>query len=145
MIAPEFIAVGDLPEHVEWRAALVCATDQSGRFLFQLRDDLPHVVGGGKWCLFGGGVEQGESLIEAARREFHEETGILLAPEDLEPLAVVASSSAQRGVLYAYRSLRPIVPDQIRLGEGAGFALLTMTQAQGYDLVASTRQILTVL
>lgn len=46
---------------------------QDNRVLLTLRDDLP------VWCLPGGAVEAGESLMEAAVRETQEETGIEVA------------------------------------------------------------------
>jgi 8-oxo-dGTP pyrophosphatase MutT (NUDIX family) len=38
-----------------------------------------------RWITPGGGIDAGESPIEAAIRELHEETGILVDPEDLGP------------------------------------------------------------
>jgi len=43
--------------------------------LLQHRDDRPGLRDSGLWVLPGGGVEVGESLIEAVQREFLEETG----------------------------------------------------------------------
>jgi len=51
-------------------AAVNVAVIQDGKILLTKRDDF-HV-----WCLPSGGVEEGESLAEAAIRETKEETGI---------------------------------------------------------------------
>jgi len=48
--------------------------DAEGRILLQLRSDNGH------WGLPGGGVEPGESLTRALRREVEEETGYLVEP-----------------------------------------------------------------
>ena len=65
--------------------------------LLQEREGRLHVLlgrkrrgfGKGNIVLPGGKIEQGESARQAAVREFSEETGLLLAPEDLEPAAQV--------------------------------------------------------
>jgi 8-oxo-dGTP pyrophosphatase MutT (NUDIX family) len=44
-----------------------------GRYLLQLRDDLPHIWYPGHWGFFGGSVEPGEDESEALRRELFEE------------------------------------------------------------------------
>lgn len=43
-------------------------------------------LAGGRWGLPGGGMERGESAEAAALRELREETGIVAAPKDLQPL-----------------------------------------------------------
>lgn len=43
------------------------------------------------WCTVGGGIEEGESIEQAALREIHEEAGI--APEEIELGPVVWQSS----------------------------------------------------
>ncbi len=47
----------------------------------------PHGYGEGEWTLAGGGVEQGETLHQAMRREIAEELGLILE-EELEQLPV---------------------------------------------------------
>ena len=53
-------------------AAAVLVLDD-GRYLLQLRDDIPDIWYPGHWGLFGGGVEAGEDELTALRRELHEE------------------------------------------------------------------------
>ena len=50
--------------------ACVIILNKAGQILLQKRDEEPEM---GKWVLFGGGVEPGETEIEAARREIKEE------------------------------------------------------------------------
>jgi 8-oxo-dGTP pyrophosphatase MutT (NUDIX family) len=44
-----------------------------GRFLFQLRDDIPNIVMPGRWGFFGGHIEPGEDADTAIVRELEEE------------------------------------------------------------------------
>jgi 8-oxo-dGTP pyrophosphatase MutT (NUDIX family) len=46
---------------------------QQGKFLCQLRDDIPHIRYPGCWGLFGGFVEPDETPEEAITRELQEE------------------------------------------------------------------------
>ena len=52
-------------------AAILLAAD--GRYVLQLRDDVPHIWYPGHWGLFGGSIDPGESEREALRRELREE------------------------------------------------------------------------
>lgn len=62
----------------------VVLLDPEGRVAL-MRASLPGVAGEeGCWFTVGGGVEPGESLMEAARREVREETG--LEPDELGPV-----------------------------------------------------------
>ena len=47
--------------------------DQEGRFLLQHRDNIAGIVEPDRWSLFGGGVEENETLTEALERELLEE------------------------------------------------------------------------
>lgn len=124
----------DFPVFGAWRTpgpgagALVYAVDAEARVLMQLRDDRPHLAGAGFWAPFGGGVEAGETLRDAAIREFREETGITLPPEALRPFGRCLSTRSSRARLYAFVTRLDVQPDAIRVGEGAGFAFYTARQ-----------------
>ena len=55
------------------RAAKAIITDYQGRYLFQLRDDIPTITFPGYWGLFGGALESMETPILAIKRELYEE------------------------------------------------------------------------
>ncbi len=65
------------PDH--FAAALLL--DDQGRYLMQIRDDVPHILHPGALGLFGGGIEAGEVADGAVRRELDEEIGFV--PGDL--------------------------------------------------------------
>lgn len=46
------------------------------KYVLQLRDDRPDVAAAGQWSLFGGGLNEGETPLEAMRRELKEELSI---------------------------------------------------------------------
>jgi 8-oxo-dGTP pyrophosphatase MutT (NUDIX family) len=52
-------------------AAILVDTD--GRYLLQLRDDVPHIWYPAHWGAFGGSVEAGEDELTALQRELEEE------------------------------------------------------------------------
>ena len=47
--------------------------NNQNEFLFQLRDNNYNVIEPGRWALFGGGIEKGETSLEGAKREIAEE------------------------------------------------------------------------
>lgn len=55
--------------------------DQHGRYLTQIRDEIPGILHPGALGLFGGAVEPGETADQAMRRELAEEIGFV--PDDL--------------------------------------------------------------
>ena len=124
----------------DYRGAVIIPHDEGGRVLLQLRD-LQAPVHPGEWGLFGGGVEPGERLGEAAAREFEEETGLHRAPAEFRPFARIVSPRSRRP-LYAFTIALREGPDVIRLGEGAGFGLFAPAQFASLTMVGATRLLL---
>ncbi|MCL1870779.1 MAG: NUDIX domain-containing protein [Promicromonosporaceae bacterium] len=65
------------------RAARVVVIDDAGRALLVEGHDADQ-PDRHWWFTVGGGIEPGESDVDAALRELREETGLMLAPADLE-------------------------------------------------------------
>jgi 8-oxo-dGTP pyrophosphatase MutT (NUDIX family) len=74
--------------------------DGLGRVLLVQAQDRGNPEFGTVWELPGGGVEQDESLAEAAIRELREETGLIIARSS------VPDPSWHRDVIYTYRGVR---------------------------------------
>jgi len=71
-----------LTEPILRRTARVLPVNGRGEVLL-LQDQDPAVPGVLRWGTAGGGVDEGESLLEAAVRELREETGIVANAEQL--------------------------------------------------------------
>lgn len=65
-----------------------------------------------QWCLPGGWCDEGESPREGAVREVQEETGLVVAPEDLELQTMLHRvSSSMRSDLYIWKVRLPLEMD----------------------------------
>ncbi|HIK28756.1 MAG: NUDIX hydrolase [Oscillatoriaceae bacterium SKW80] len=101
---------------------------RDGKFLMQLRDNIPGIAHPGRWGFFGGHVEPDETPEQALRRELLEEIGY--APPIVSEFGVYASEAVVRHVfhgaltvdvselvLYEGWDLGMLTPEDIRRGE----------------------------
>ncbi|HZT51837.1 MAG TPA: NUDIX domain-containing protein [Stellaceae bacterium] len=114
-------------------AAILLAPD--GRYVLQLRDDIPGIFYPGHWGCFGGALEASDASVEAGlRRELAEETGIALAPDAATYFTETtfdmgfAGIGVMRRVFFEARASAAEVAG-LRLGEGSRFALFTAREA----------------
>jgi 8-oxo-dGTP diphosphatase len=94
-----------------------------GKFLMQLRDNIPTILYPGLWGLFGGHIEAGETPEIAVEREIMEEIGYQLT--DPQKFGCYSDARVIRHVFYAPLT---VDIDKLVLGEGWDFGLLTPEQ-----------------
>ena len=86
---------------------------RDGRWLMQLRDEIPTIVAPGCWGLFGGPLDPGETPEQALRRELLEE--ISWQPPALE---LVMVHHIHRRTAHLFRSELSVPLEQLQLLEG---------------------------
>ncbi|MGZ4445191.1 MAG: NUDIX domain-containing protein [Nocardioides sp.] len=118
--------------------AMVGLVDERGWLLLQERDEHAPVEPD-KWCLVGGGVEDGESAEEAARRELAEETGIDCP--DLCSLGTHVLPCELHGedVVELYTAPTTLTDAEVVCGEGRRIVFVDPAAVPDLDLTATTR------
>jgi 8-oxo-dGTP diphosphatase len=96
-----------------------------GKFLMQLRDNIPTILYPGLWGLFGGHIEAGETPEIAVVREVIEEIGFaIITPEKF---GCYGDNRVMRHVFYAPLT---VDTDKLVLSEGWDFGLITPAQIE---------------
>jgi 8-oxo-dGTP diphosphatase len=95
-----------------------------GQVLLQHRDDNSYTVFPGHWGLFGGGVEEGESLGEALDREIWEELEYRVQHKELWLIAREA-----RADFHMFLVPIDVEPQHLKLNEGQGLGYFEIQEA----------------
>ena len=98
--------------------------DSKGQVLLQHRDDNEYTVFPGHWGLFGGGVEEGETLEGALDREIWEE---LEYPIQHKELWLIAREARADFHMFLVPIAVPLT--ELTLHEGQGFAYVDVDDA----------------
>jgi 8-oxo-dGTP diphosphatase len=98
----------------------IAIIEQDGKFLMQLRDDIPGIIHPGVWGLFGGHLKPGEKPEIGLQRELMEE--INYAADTLKQFDCYASSGVIR---YTFYTPLLVAMNELELKEGWDFGLVT--------------------
>jgi 8-oxo-dGTP pyrophosphatase MutT (NUDIX family) len=96
----------DLPV-VERRAVRLVVLDVEGKVLLFHTHDVDHPDLGSWWELPGGGIDPGETLLDAAIRELREETGIVV------DASRVGSPTWRRRASFRHRQTRHVQDEKV--------------------------------
>jgi len=102
-------------------AVAAIITDENGRYLLQLRDDIPGIFYPGHWGCFGGAVGLGEEPAKALMRELNEELEIRSGQvEEFVSLEFDLTRMGQKKIYRTYYRLdiRSDTASQLVLHEG---------------------------
>lgn len=124
--------------------ACVVLVDRRGRLLMQERDEHP-VIDPEKWGLCGGHLEPGEDPLTGAVRELDEETGVVLAPADLELVEQLQVFHAGYGTwdqMTCYAAGVDLDDGDITCSEGRQIVFVEPDRVLDLDLTGSARKVL---
>ncbi|WP_310485027.1 NUDIX hydrolase [Chamaesiphon sp. VAR_48_metabat_403] len=111
---------GDVPVEVA-----IAILPYEGKFLMQLRDNIPTILYPGLWGLFGGHIEAGETPEIAVVREVLEEIGYQI--EAPQKFGCYNDDRVIRHVFYAPLT---VSIDKLVLGEGWDFGFISPAQIE---------------
>ena len=120
---------------------IVGLVDTRGWILLQERDEHAPIEPN-KWCLVGGGVEEGESPETAAYRELKEETGIVC--DDLVSLGQHDLPCAFHGrdLVDLFTARTSVTDAGVICGEGRQIVFVEVSAISTLDLTDTTRILL---
>lgn len=123
----------------------VAIIHQEGKYLMQLRDDIPNIAYPGVWGFFGGHIEPGEEPEAALKRELIEEINYRVEqltifrcdyPKGLAPHRATRTSKADRPgkyIRHLYSCPLTVPVEELELKEGWDLKLLTPAEIrQGF-------------
>lgn len=109
-----------------------------GKFLMQLRDNIPTILYPGVWGLFGGHMEKGETPEIAVVREVIEEIGY--EPINPQKFGCYSDDRVVRHIFYAPLT---VGIDKLVLAEGWDLGLITPAQIEAgfaYSAIAGSER-----
>lgn len=133
--------------NLPYRIAVLCYLhDQGGRQLMLLRSKNPNA---GMYSPIGGklDIDSGEGPHDCARREIQEETGLDLAPGDIQLIGMVSETayeSAGHWLIFCFKVTRSIDPGELQFTEFEEGTLewLDEDQIETIDIPDTDRKVL---
>ena len=93
---------------------------QNQKLLMQLRDNIPNILYPGQWGLFGGHIEEGETIEEGLKRELQEEINY-----QCTQVKLFCTQRENNILKYVYYAPLEVNLDQLILQEGWDFKLVS--------------------
>jgi 8-oxo-dGTP pyrophosphatase MutT (NUDIX family) len=114
-----------------------------GKYLFSLRDNKSTILNPDTWSLFGGGIDDGESPLDAIKREVKEETNITIyAIRELGNMTVTQISKKNGGKediknnVSFFLAKTDATLDEAELYEGQRLEYFTIEEVKELDNLA---------
>ncbi len=102
------------------RSVALAILHQDGRFLMQLRDNIPTIIHPDRWGFFGGHIEPGETPEMGVKREVLEEINYQLK----DPIFFCRYDD-EVALRYIFHAPLTVSIDDLILGEGADLGLVS--------------------
>jgi 8-oxo-dGTP pyrophosphatase MutT (NUDIX family) len=116
-------------------AVAAIITTEEGRYLMQLRDDIPGIFYPGHWGCFGGAVDRGENGLSALQRELAEELEMAApAAGEFVKLDFDLSNLGQRSCYRTYYEIKVTAADVSRFVLHEGAAMRLFAPAELFDV-----------
>ena len=116
-------------------AVAAIITVEDGRYLMQLRDDIPRIFYPGHWGCFGGAVASGEDGLVALQRELAEELEMpVRAASEFITLNFDLTRLGQKQCYRTYYEIKVTEPEVGRYVLHEGAAMRLIPPAELFDL-----------
>lgn len=133
---------GERPTKTVHVSAGVIVVDAQGRVLLQLRDDDPNIPFPNHWGITGGEADDQEEPEDAAKREVHEETGLML--DAVQPFKVFEKrleDGTPAATHYFYARTTTSADDMV-VGEGQALRFFHPAELDALPIAYSHRWVL---